>query len=379
MKAILVDIKGRHAVALTENGEFIKIRSKKGYNVGCEINAPSNTYFITHAIIKAAAVAASFLLVFGAGYGAYSYTLPYSYINIDINPSIEITSNVYDRIINVRALNQDGMNILSDKNFKNSKVSEGIQSMLINAVEKGYLGANSDNAVMFTVSGKNKNKVEQIEKEVKDTAAKQLDAANVDTEIIVEKVALEKHDEAKDLGISPGKLLLIRKLQEVNPDADVNDYKDVPVKDIMKAMIADRKTKNAQDKAGGNQGNNNTRNKRNIEMKNSEASDDKGQKDNKKEDKENNSDKKASGNNGSDGNNKDKNTQDKKNIRDKKNKNASEDINSKDRETRGNNNSFKYNKTKKAREENEDRIEKDEKNKGNDSQDKGAGKGKQNG
>jgi len=52
---------------------------------------------------------------------------------------------------------------------------------------------------------------------VESTANKVLNDDNVVSEVIVENIVLERREEARELGISPGKLLLIEKLKEVDP------------------------------------------------------------------------------------------------------------------------------------------------------------------
>lgn len=255
MKAVIIEKKGKYAVALTKNGEFIKTRNKDSFKVGYEIDIASSSAFSTGMLTKITAAAASVLLFIGVGYGAYSYAMPYSYINIDINPSIEVTTNVFDRIIKVRGLNEDGEKVLSSVNARNKEVGDAIVNILQSAEKNGYLGGDSENAVMFTVSGKNKHKVEEIEKKVGDTAEKQLKASSVKTEVVVENVTLERHEKAEDMGVSPGKMLLIEKLEESDPNVDIESYKDAPVKEIMKKIIADKKANDDKAKISGKTGN----------------------------------------------------------------------------------------------------------------------------
>lgn len=248
MKAVVVEIKGKHAVVLSKSGEFIKVRNTGNLNVGYEVDIPSKVIdFNIRAAYKIASIAAILIMIFGVSFGVYSYNLPYSYVNVDINPSLEITVNMYNRIIDVKALNTDGEKLLHDGSYKNYDLNEGVKNILESAVEEGYIKAGESNAVMLTVAGQDSKKVLKIQEEVANAAKETLKEDIIDTDVIVENLALKRRDEAQKLGISPGKLLLIEKLKEVNPEVNAEEYKDRPVGEIMKS-IKDKREEKEKDK-----------------------------------------------------------------------------------------------------------------------------------
>lgn len=63
-----------------------------------------------------------------------------------------------------------------------------------------------------------------------------MDDIEKDAVLHTDNVALARRDDARDLGITPGKLNLIQKLQAVDPTVVVDDYKDATVKSIMSAI-----------------------------------------------------------------------------------------------------------------------------------------------
>lgn len=248
MKAVVVDIKERNAVVLTKNGEFIKIKNNGQLRVGYEVDVPARVGSTFGPFIKAASVAAVFLVALGLSYGVYSYNVPYSYVNVDINPSIELTTNVFDRVLDIDGLNEDGEKLLSAVDLRNKKLKEAIGDIVENAIDAGYLKEDETNAIMLTVTGKDDQKVEQIQKDVKRAAAEELKTEKVESEVVVEKTTLEKHDSAREQGISPGKLLLAEKLVEVKPELKAEELKDVSVKEIMKAINESRKGRQTSEK-----------------------------------------------------------------------------------------------------------------------------------
>ncbi len=240
MKAVIVDIKGNSAVALTKSGRFIKIRNNGNLCIGYETDIKAGITSI-NTMAKVVSIAAA--LIFIMGLGTFAYKTPYNYIDIDINPSIEVTTNVFNRIIGVKALNIDAEKILDTASCKNKNVQDGIGSIIKSAVSNGYLKNTDTSAIMFTVASKDEKKADKIENMVKSSAAKELSAVNVKPEVVVEKVTVKKHDEAFRQGISPGKLTLIQKAIDLNPELKVDDLKDKPVKEILK-LINDGKKSN---------------------------------------------------------------------------------------------------------------------------------------
>lgn len=61
-----------------------------------------------HRGLRAAVAAACIVLLLFAGYGGRLYLDTVSVISIDINPSIELGINAFDRVVSVRAYNDDG-------------------------------------------------------------------------------------------------------------------------------------------------------------------------------------------------------------------------------------------------------------------------------
>ncbi len=148
MKGIVAETDGKYAVILTQDGLFKRVRALPGMKVGMEIEIGRRQaeYGKRKTAARIASLAAAGLLVLGAGFGAYSYNVPYSYVDIDINPSVELTVNIYDRIIGAEALNEDGERLLMDRDLRNMRLDAGVSELLNRAVEQGYLQAGDRDA-----------------------------------------------------------------------------------------------------------------------------------------------------------------------------------------------------------------------------------------
>lgn len=268
VKGIIVEIKGRYAVALTANGSFVKTKSQKGFRVGEEAEFTPAYGIDKRALTRVASIAAAFVFVLGASWGVYA--MPFSYVDVDINPSVELTSNIFDRIIKVEALNTDGEKITDDLQLNNKKIDDGISLLLDEAVSEGYLKKGDLDAVMFSVTAGNKEKSEKLEAKLKTKVEKEFSSEDEHEAVMVEKYTADKQKAAREKGISPGKLSLIEKLIEQKPEMSVDTLKNEPVKEIVKSLQQakqeDKVKDNNKDKSKDNgtdnsKGNNSSKNK----------------------------------------------------------------------------------------------------------------------
>lgn len=77
------------------------------------------------------------------------YVMETSYISIDVNPSMELCLNKYDRVVNVIAYNEDAQRVIDCLNLKNKCYTDALEEILHNDVFCGYLGDESD--LVFTI------------------------------------------------------------------------------------------------------------------------------------------------------------------------------------------------------------------------------------
>lgn len=273
MRGIIAEINGKYAIILAQDGSFKKIRVLSHMAVGSEIDLdqPSENIKVTRLISKVSAIAAGALFILGIGYGAYSYTVPYSYVDVDINPSIELTVNIYDRIIKMEALNDDGKKILENRNLKNTSLQSGVVQILSIALEQGYLkagaktegsseigvsgndtvneanaGSNAkepiiENAVLLTVASNSGNKSEVLAKKLAEMASQKLEKDSVNSEVLVGEASVTQRNDARIFGVTPGKLVLIEDALESEPELKLEDLKKASVKDLIK-KAKDKKT-----------------------------------------------------------------------------------------------------------------------------------------
>lgn len=192
--------------------------------------------------------------------GAWAYTTPYSYVSLDVNPSIEYTLNRFERVIDVKAVNDDGQVIINEidiDGLNHQSIEKAILKTVDQISQDGYFTENAANAVtgsaivigdgttsvktidgglVITISNQDTVISEELAKELREAVD---DFVNANVEVEVTSVGYERVQEAKELGVTPGKLNLVEKLKASaeNPDSIVlEEWLNKPVKDIMKAI-----------------------------------------------------------------------------------------------------------------------------------------------
>lgn len=168
-------------------------------------------------------VAACFLFFLTVFSGYQLYFTQTSVISIDINPSIELNLNRFNRVISINHYNDDGLKVTDELDIQFMDYRSALDEILKTESIVSYL--NQDEMLSISVAGKN----EQENREMLD---------NIET-------CIPKHQnhccdignyndvsEAHAAGLSVGKYRAFLELQKVNPDTTVEDVKGLTMREI---------------------------------------------------------------------------------------------------------------------------------------------------
>ena len=115
----------------------------------------------------AAAAACICLVVTGGGYYHYNHLQVASCVEIDVNPSLRLSLNRMEKVLQVQALNEDGARLIEGSSLKGQPVGPAVGQVVDALVEQGYLGQDGqEHAILVSVSGKDMGKAEQLKAEV---------------------------------------------------------------------------------------------------------------------------------------------------------------------------------------------------------------------
>ena len=186
--------------------------------------------------VIAAACAAVF--VCAASIGAYAYyKTPISYLSLDINPSVELGVNAFGKVVSAMAYNSDGATILDGKNLFGSDVKNAVNLLVKSAAQKGFVAEDGSTVIAVTSETDNSTTAADLQDSAEQGADAAIKSEGDTASVVKENVALERREEAQELGITPGKLNLIQKLQALDSSITVDEYKDAKVTDIMNKFV----------------------------------------------------------------------------------------------------------------------------------------------
>jgi hypothetical protein len=164
-----------------------------------------------------------------------------STVTIDINPSIEITLNDDDEVINIRAINPDG-ELLIDRNinFKGLSLDKTIEVIIAAAIEKGFIVDDTeDNIILIDVSSTQLEIKERVEAilEVKITAemtkaAKAIQVRRESRQELTEDEEKELTDKSVQFQLSAAKLFLINKIIVLDDSYTVEALKNTSIREL---------------------------------------------------------------------------------------------------------------------------------------------------
>lgn len=234
--AYIVDLHGRFAAALTEDGQFVRIRNKK-YELGQRVlleqvergAAPVRRRIHITAF---ASVAAGFLLLMLGGFAGYR--APVGVVSLDVNPSIEYTVNCFDRVLDIAAVNEDAQPILTRLD-ENALLFQPVDTAVEQTIEalrnSGYFPAETENDVVLSVSSYSEPHAERLAERLEEQTAMQQDL-----NVISISVSRGDVNAAHALGASAGKLYLVERLRESSGSEtpfDTEGWLDRPVREIL--------------------------------------------------------------------------------------------------------------------------------------------------
>ena len=245
MKAVIVELKNGYAAALTDDGCIKKLQNKD-YAIGQVIEMKAHKS--KKIAVWAASAAAAVLL---CSTTVWAYVSPYTYVSLDVNPSIEFSVNRFGRVLSAKAVNGDGAEILQTLKLENKSIEDAVRETVKQIEQAGYFNGEEPGGVVVATSSPDQNAADNLAGEIKDAVIETTQDAENDVEVESGSVGYERVQQAKELGVTPGKLNLVEKLKAAspNPDSiDINEWLKKPVKDIMKATKEYRKNqKNGDD------------------------------------------------------------------------------------------------------------------------------------
>lgn len=206
--------------ASSEERTVIRMTEKK--------NSKKMKYFVSVA-------AACILLIAGVSGGMYyrDNVAVESIIGIDVNPGIEIEVNKNDRVIDVNAINEEGVEVLDGMDLKNTELKVAVNAIIGSMVGQGYV-ADENGSVLVTVQNDDTEKADEIRKEIVTDIDSALSDNNSEANIINQSVSStdEIRKFANDNYISIGKAVFIMNIAEKDSTLDPVELSEMSITEL---------------------------------------------------------------------------------------------------------------------------------------------------
>ncbi len=245
MKALVLEVKDGYSACLKEDGTVTRVRGVHPIGKSIELKDSRILDFVrenTHRVcIAAAAVACVFL---GSGVYSYNNLIPASYVSIDVNPSLEYGLSRRNRVLSVKALNEDAEPIveeLKSMHLRQMTVAEGVEKATEVLKSREYIAEGRDNVMLLGITGENVKSSETISREV----------AVGDAEVTLHKVEATpaERKEAKKRGVSAGRYMTAKAICDKN-NLDISDITEAEFDELAHQSVAEL-IREEEDEAAG--------------------------------------------------------------------------------------------------------------------------------
>ncbi len=229
MRAVVIAVKGSRA-AVAFKGGALKYIEDKGYERGQILDIPyeeeaaftlvegrKKKHTSIFRFSSSAAAAASVLLLTGA---VTAYAFPVSTVTIDVNPSLSMCINIFDRIVSAEYANEDGKVLLNDisSDLMGKKLPDAMNIVFDGMEKENYIDGPDIPAASTVVSRFPGKRNERVMEELR-SSADNWNRRHSDRSLSfeVEPLTPDLRREALDKGMTPGQVMLQRITPEEIP------------------------------------------------------------------------------------------------------------------------------------------------------------------
>lgn len=186
---------------------------------------------------KIAGLAAAVAICVAGGMGFSAYKEIYgvaSTVSLDVNPSIEITINKKEAVIDVIPKNEKAVDVIGDMKLGGSDVNVAVNAVVGSMLRKGYINSDTS-SILITVDDKDEKRAEALQTSLT-TGVKQVldDDDTVEGAVISQNIKHSK--ELKEIAdansISEGKAHIINGIIENHPTYKFEDLAGLSINEL---------------------------------------------------------------------------------------------------------------------------------------------------
>lgn len=184
----------------------------------------------TMKLAVAFSLSAIILMLFFGVYFNLTYNQKYDTLIFEINPSIELIVNQYDRVIDVNVLNQDAEGYFDNERFENKKIYDAINYYIATMKENNFF-SNEDNEIYLTLVSNHANSQTRLNK-FEEKTNHFLEQNNVNKQAKCNRIEENEYSQIKNLNLTPAKYKLIQKIIELDSQYTIENLSQMTLSQL---------------------------------------------------------------------------------------------------------------------------------------------------
>lgn len=156
-----------------------------------------------------------------------------TYVAVDINPSIVLTTNPWDKVVEVEALNEDAETLLVDLELIGLQVEEAVELIIAEATEMGYIDLLAEGEVVMITAYNHEKVDEKLSERIRERVQERLENREMAVNVVGHEAVAEQKELANELGVTLGKVLFVQRMMEKYPELGGEELYTMPIKEIM--------------------------------------------------------------------------------------------------------------------------------------------------
>ena len=156
------------------------------------------------------------LIAVALGGGWYwQYGMVDSIVDIDLNPSYDITVNRQGQVLAITPMNKEAERVLQGRSYNGWDIEEAIYTLFSDLPQHGFLES-GEPAVLVSVSGRSADRAAELGERVSQTIGYSMMGSPVSPTVVTQAYSQSSslQQRATEYGVSPGKMFIVDALLE---------------------------------------------------------------------------------------------------------------------------------------------------------------------
>jgi hypothetical protein len=172
-KGVVVQTEEKNVYILKSDGSFISYPNNGLWQIGDVIAIPHKSWLS----FKLISLFCSVFLVLLISSGFVIYNIPVAYVEITVNPAVQMTLNRFNKVLDVTGVNEDGINLLEGASYKNLSIGKAFARLLNRYENNNHLNGAK---VQLVIANKTQRNLDSLEEDLRDVILKYRQTNNID-------------------------------------------------------------------------------------------------------------------------------------------------------------------------------------------------------